>query len=215
MSLFGDRRGVYAILDPAHTGDKAPLELAEAILAGEPALFQYRDKNGSDDDRLRLARELRAMAHRAAVPFIVNDRVDLALLVEADAVHLGQDDLPIEAARRITATLPIGRSTHSADQARLAAEEGHAILGFGPVFPTKTKDRPDPVTGLSALETLSRELSIPLVAIGGITLDRIGEVAQSGAQFAALISALAEANDPEQMTRDLQRRFRSAAKASF
>lgn len=212
MSFFAERRGVYAILDPAHSGARSALELAEAILAGGPALFQYRDKLGSDQERLRLGRELRALAKRAGIPFIMNDRVDLALLLDADGVHLGQDDLPIEAALRIGGSLPIGRSTHSAEQARAAAHEGHAILGFGPVFATKTKERPDPITGLSELSNLSQELHVPLVAIGGITIDTIGEVAKSGARYAALISALAEADDPELLTRGLQRSFTQASK---
>src|SRR5690606_22517107 len=113
MSLFEERRGLYAIVDPAHTGARSPLALAEAIVAGGPALFQYRDKTQSDRDRLRLGRELRTLCRRAGIPFIVNDRLDLALLLGADGAHLGQEDLPIEAARRIAPSLPLGRSTHS------------------------------------------------------------------------------------------------------
>lgn len=211
MSVFTERRGLYAILDPEHTGEWSPLELAEAIFAGGPALFQYRDKKSSDRERLRLGGELRSMARRAGVPFIMNDRLDLALLLDADGAHLGQDDLPLEAARRITKTMPIGRSTHSEAQAREAAKEGHAILGFGPVYLTKTKERPDPITGLGALRTLNQELTIPLVAIGGIKFDAIAEIARTGTRYAAMISALAETDDPEQLTRELQRCFVEAS----
>lgn len=214
MSLFEERRGLYAIVDPAHTGARSPLELAEAIVAGGPALFQYRDKTQSDRDRLRLGRELRTLCRRAGIPFIVNDRLDLALLLGADGAHLGQEDLPIEAARRIAPSLPLGRSTHSVEQARAAAREDHAILGFGPVFPTKTKERPDPVTGLDVLARLRSELPLPLVAIGGINLDTVGEIARTGAHYAAVISALADADDPEAMTRALHLRFIEALSAN-
>lgn len=107
--------------------------------------------------------------------------------------------------------MPIGRSTHSEAQAREAAKEGHAILGFGPVYPTQTKERPDPITGLGALRTLNQELTIPLVAIGGIKFDAIAEIARTGTRYAAMISALAETDDPEQLTRELQRRFVEAS----
>jgi thiamine-phosphate pyrophosphorylase len=131
----------------------------------------------------------------------VNDRLDVALAVGADVVHLGQDDLSLADARRLRIEagrpdLSIGVSTHNHAQALAAATGGADYLGFGPIFGTGSKLNPDPIVGLDALAAVCRDVSLPVVAIGGITLDTVGAVAQAGASAAALIAAVTSAPDP-------------------
>lgn len=197
MSSFpATARGLYAILDPEHLRGRDPRAVAEQVLAGGAAVVQLRAKNLPDRDLLLLAEELRRLCRRAAVPFVINDRADLARLVDADGLHLGQDDLPLPAARRIVGSMPIGRSTHSIRQASTAANEGSDMIGFGPIFATGTKENADPVVGVAQLAEVVRIVAIPVVAIGGITMERLPEVVATGVPLVAAISAVAGADDP-------------------
>jgi thiamine-phosphate pyrophosphorylase len=149
-------------------------------------------------------------AVRGRVPTCVNDRVDVALAVGADACHIGQDDLPLGAARVAAAgRLRLGVSTHSLEQARAAAAGGADYLGFGPIFPTRSKVNPDPVVGLDALRAVVRAVRVPVVAIGGITLERVDDVAAAGAAAAAVIGAVLGAPDPVAAGRRVSSAFAS------
>ncbi len=203
MSGLAPARGLFAIGDPAHCGTRDVVTLAEAILAGGCAVLQFRAKSLSDRERLDLCLALRARTSAHGVLFVVNDRPDLALLSGADGLHLGQDDLPIDRARRIVGTMPISLSTHDLAQARAAQERGADAIGFGPVFPTRSKERPDPIVGTEGLEAVVRSVSIPVIAIGGIDRERIDAVRATGAPLAAVIGALADASDPEREARSL------------
>ena len=184
-------RGFYAILDPAECRTSV-LETADAILEGGCAVLQLRDKRGDDRETLALARALRARCHEARIPFVINDRVDFALLTEADGVHLGQDDMAVEDARRIFDGV-IGLSTHDLGQA-LAADAD--LIGFGPVFDTTTKANPDPTVGLDALREVCTKVDVPVVAIGGLTPERAIDVAATGARLGAAIGAVCKSDDP-------------------
>ena len=176
-------RGYYAIVERP---EQAPPLLAHT------RIVQLRNKQASAQELLDAARKLRSLTRAAGVTFCVNDRVDVALLAEADAVHLGQDDLPLAAARALAGDrLIIGISTHSLAQAREALAGGADYLGFGPVFATASKDNPDPVQGLAALTEIVRAAgSTPVVAIGGITPQNAGAVAKAGAVGAAAIASV-------------------------
>jgi thiamine-phosphate pyrophosphorylase len=138
---------------------------------------------------------------------IVNDRLDVALATGADGVHLGQDDLPLPAARALApAGFVIGVSTHDEAQARAARDGGATYIGFGPCFPTRTKLNPDPVVGLDQLARVCR-LPLPVVAIGGIGLDTVGEVVHAGAAAAAVISAVNGAPDVVAAARQVSNAF--------
>ncbi|MCC6874649.1 MAG: thiamine phosphate synthase [Sandaracinaceae bacterium] len=202
-ALRSSPRGLYAIVDPAACRDRDPVAVAEAILRGGCAALQLRDKLNCDHDRLGLARRVGACCRAAGVPFVVNDRPDLALLAGADGVHLGQEDLPIAEARRVAGELWIGRSTHDLAQALDAVDQGADLIGFGPVFATSTKERPDPVVGLEGLGEVVRRVAVPVVAIGGVTLERAAEVSATGAPLAAAIAAVCAAGDPERAARAL------------
>jgi thiamine-phosphate pyrophosphorylase len=196
-------RGLYVLVDPEHTRGRDPAQIARAALAGGCAVLQLRAKHLPDASRLSLARELCALARAAGVPFVVNDRVDLALLAGADGVHLGQDDIPPSQARTLAPRLAIGLSTHSLAQAIAGTRSGADLLGFGPVFETRSKERPDPVVGVDTLAAVVRSVNLPVVAIGGICLDNASAVAATGARLAAVIGAVGEADDPEAAARAL------------
>jgi thiamine-phosphate pyrophosphorylase len=187
-------RGFYAVLD-RDDADLARLLVAHARVlqvrlkprGGEPA---------STRELVRVARWAREICDAAGVALVVNDRVDVALAVGADGVHLGQTDLPLAEARRIAGTLWIGVSTHDMQQVRAACAGGADYLGFGPVFATTTKANPDAVQGLDALRAaVAIAGATPIVAIGGITPERASEVYASGAAAVCAISAVNESSD--------------------
>jgi len=203
--------GLYAIVDPTATRDRDPVRVAEAILRGGCARLQLRWKDGPDGARLALARALRERCREVGVPFVMNDRADLALLSGADGLHLGRGDLDIADARRVVGSMEVGRSTHDATEAREAARVGSDLIALGPVFPTRSKDRPDPVVGLEALSEVCRGAGRPVVAIGGVTLERAAQVRAAGATFGAAIAAVCGADDPERAARELHRALRGEA----
>jgi len=197
-------RGYYAILDatPELLDDALALAArAERLIAAAPCCLQLRAKAAGARALESAARLLVPLCRAARVPFCVNDRLDVALAVGADVVHLGQDDLPLADAQRVRAAagrpdLLIGFSTHNPAQALAAAGAGADYIGFGPVFGTRSKANPDPTVGLAALADVCRAVSVPVVAIGGITLDAVPSVARAGASAAALIAAIDAAPDP-------------------
>jgi len=185
-------RGFYAVLD----GDDE--QLARVLVgAGGARVLQVRLKDAAASDVVRVATMARRVCDDAGAKLVVNDRIDVALAVGADAVHLGQTDVPLADARAIVGTrLAIGVSTHDLEQVRRARDGGADYLGFGPVFATQTKHNPDPVqglTGLRAAVALSGQL--PIVAIGGITIDRAREIYATGAAAICAIAAVNRAQD--------------------
>ena len=188
-------RGLYGMVDlPATAEPAAATALAGALVDGGARVLQLRMKGADAAEQLALARLLAPWCRARGVTFIVNDRVDVALAAGADGVHLGQDDLPLPAARTIVpAGFVIGVSTHDEAQARAAA--GADYIGFGPCFTTSTKQNPDPVVGLDRLARVCAASPIPVVAIGGITLDTVAAVARAGAAAAAIIRAVNSAPD--------------------
>ena len=205
MKRLGARslRGLYAIVDPAACAGRDPVGVARAILRGGCAVLQLRDKHASDRALVRSAREMLAACRDAGVPFVVDDRLDVAMAIGADGVHLGQDDLPLSDARAIAGDLVIGVSTHDLDQLAAASEGGADLVGFGPVFSTGTKALPDPVVGLEGLRDAVAASRVPVVAIGGLDLARGALAFAAGAPLVAAISAVCGAADPESAARAL------------
>ncbi len=167
-------------------------EQVERLIHGGASLIQLREKQRDARLFFREAEAALRVARASGVRLIINDRVDLALALGADGVHLGQDDLPVEAARRLLGERAIiGFSTHNIEQALEAARLPIDYLALGPIFPTSSKENPDPVVGLEGLSRVREALpSIPLVAIGGITLENGAETLAAGADSLAVISAL-------------------------
>ncbi len=159
-------------------------------------MIQLRDKTGSLRDLLPQARAIRGLCRARAALFIVNDRLDLALAAGADGAHVGQEDLPAEAARRLLGPGRIlGVSTHSREQAEAAQASGADYIGFGPMFPTGTKDTGYGPRGLEGLKEARAAVSLPILAIGGITLENVAAVIGAGATAPAVISAIVAASD--------------------
>lgn len=194
---------LYVVLDPAHCLGRDPIWVAEQALLGGARVLQLREKQMLDGARLRLARDLRALTREHGAQFWLNDRADLAVLCEADGLHLGQDDLPPSEARRLVGDMRIGLSTHSLAQVRAAASCGVQWIGFGPVFDTRSKENPDATVGTSVLAAACATSSLPVVAIGGISVASAREVAEAGASYAAVIGAVCGAEDPRQAARAL------------
>ena len=198
-------KGLYVIIDPEHCAGREPLWVAEQALLGGCAALQLRAKSMGDGARLRLARGLKQRCVQAKVPFWMNDRLDLALLADADGLHLGQDDLPIAEVRRLWDTRLVGLSTHTLPQVSTAHMGGADVIGFGPVFGTTSKKNPDPTVGLTGLREACARVPRPIVAIGGITLTHAAELRKTGASYVAVISAVCSADDPQAAARALHR----------
>jgi len=179
---------VYAIIDAEVSAE--PVALARRALAGGCRILQLRAKRLDDRSFVELAFELRALCTDAGATFVINDRADIARVVRAEGLHLGQDDLAVVDARRVVGEMQIGVSTHDPAQAERAEREGADLVAFGPVFETTTKDDPDPVVGLTTLREVCQRVSRPIVAIGGITPKNADKTLQAGARYIAVISAL-------------------------
>ncbi len=192
-ALHAALRGYYAILD------RDDRELAELLVTAAGArVLQVRIKPGSAAEILAVAQMAREVTRAHGALLVVNDRIDIALAVGADGVHLGQNDLALADAQGVAAgRLAIGISTHNRDQVLAAVAGGADYLGFGPVYATGTKENPDPVQGLDGLHTaVAASGGVPIIAIGGITPAQCEGVAAMGATGAAAIAAVNAAPDP-------------------
>ncbi len=195
--------GLYVILDPSVSPDRPLLDVLKVSAGAGAKLFQYRNKTASMKTAYAEALPLRQVAQELGVLFIVNDRCDLALAVDADGVHLGQGDLPLNLARKVMGPDKlIGISTHSREQVVAATAGGPDYLGFGPIFTPGSKLDHDPVVGLQGLRTIRPVTVLPIFAIGGITADRVEEVIRAGADGVAVISAVLKASDVRQAVTD-------------
>jgi thiamine-phosphate pyrophosphorylase len=195
--------GFYAVLD--RDDETLARKLASVACALQVRLKPRAGGMSIDTaTTVRVARMARRVCDHAGIPLIVNDRVDLALAVGADGVHLGQTDLPIADARRIARTLVIGVSTHDPVQARAACDAGADYIGYGPIFSTATKANPDPVQGLEGLRVAAGIATVPIVAIGGIAPATARDVFRAGATAICAIGSVNEAKDPEAAARAIR-----------
>lgn len=196
MTAFSFPSPLYAIVDALGRADLSFVDLAGQICAGGAALLQLRVKDVSTREFLTIAHEVREVCRRSGCMLIVNDRVDIALAVEADGVHIGQEDVPLEAARKVLGPHKrIGVSTHDPAQALAAARSGADYIGFGPLFGTRTKTTGYTARGLDQLRAIRALVSLPIVAIGGITAERAPSALSAGADAVAMISDIVLADD--------------------
>ena len=201
---------LYVILDREAARGRDVLRLLDAVLEGGCRMVPLREKHMPLAELYAVAGELAERCRQAGALFIINDRADLALAVGADGLHVGQDDLPAATARRL---LPpgtiLGVSTHGFRQALQALADEADYIAVGSIFPTATKAEFQ-LVGPELVRTLRPEIHVPLVGIGGITLDNAGEVVAAGADAVAVISAVCGAPDPEAATRRLMDRLEAA-----
>jgi len=200
---------LYPIVVPSRIGSGSLPEVsnfARELVAGGATLVQLREKNASAKQILRLTRELRRVLP-VEVKIIVNDRADLAVAAQADGVHIGEDDIPPDAARRIIGEdRVLGVSTHSPEQAEVADRSSADYIAIGPVFATVSKENPDPVIGLVGVRQARARTQKSLVAIGGITLQNCRSAIDAGADSVAVISELLK--EPRKTTADFLRQMR-------
>ena len=199
--------GIYGITAEKYSRGRGNIEVVKAMIAGGIGIIQYREKRPAKSFAAMLeeCREIREITREAGVLFIVNDYCDIARLVDADGVHVGQDDLPVAAVRELIGPGKIiGLSTHSPEQAADAVSAGADYIGVGPIFATATKDDICAPVGLEYLEHVVRTCPLPFVAIGGIKEHNIDKVISRGAKTVCLVTEIVGAEDITATTRRLQ-----------
>jgi thiamine-phosphate pyrophosphorylase len=197
------RAGLYLVTSQSLSAGRTTVEIVRAALAAGVRLVQLREKDLPLREFMRLAETVRDMTKKADALLIVNDRLDVALGVGADGVHLGLDDLPVPTARRLAPDLIIGASSHSATEARLAQQEGASYVNIGPLFPTRTKHWSGAFLGVDGLRNIAPAVTIPFTVMGGIKLEHVPELIAAGARTIAVVSAVTTAPDPERAAREM------------
>jgi thiamine-phosphate pyrophosphorylase len=195
---------LHVLTDTALQSRFSHLELAKMAIRGGADTIQFRQKVGATREMIEIVRQLKQLCMDSGVTLIVNDRVDVAIAAEADGIHLGQDDFPIPLARKLLGeSRIIGGSAAILKEAQKRLAEGADYIGFGPVYPTTSKADADPVTGIKLLEQVVEAIPLPIIAIGGISVENTPEVMRAGARGIAVISAVCCQEEPEQATREL------------
>lgn len=180
------------------------LELTEQAISGGADTIQFRQKSGSTRELIQMAGRMKRLCARTGTPFIVNDRIDVAFAAQADGVHLGQDDFPIPLARELLGkNCIIGGSAATVEEIENCIRDGADYVGFGPVYPTGSKDDAGPVSGIGLLKRIVSSTRVPIIAIGGIDQNNADHVMASGAHGIAVISSVCCREDPQEAARDL------------
>lgn len=204
---------LYVILDAGLVRGPVP-EIASQLMSAGVRLLQYRAKNVPAREMLEVAKALAGIARPHHAAFFVNDRPDVAYLAGADGVHVGQDDLSVEQARRVIGEERwVGVSTHNREQFEQAAASSADYIAIGPIYATASKANPDPVVGTEMIRQLRPLTRKPIVAIGGIRLERAAEVIEAGADSVAVISGILGAADPVQQAMQFLQRLEAAKPA--
>lgn len=208
MKKFHQTDLYVVITEKMCKGRPSEFVLEECLKAGV-RLVQFREKDGDDRMKYNKAVLFRKITRDYGALLIIDDRIDLAFIVDADGVHLGQNDLPIYEARKIAPNLIIGASTHNLEQALKAQEEGASYVNIGPIFPTQTKTTSVSPLGVDALGKISPYLNIPFTCMGGIKLENIDEVLKCGARHIAVVTAVTEADNIQQSVIQLREKILS------
>jgi len=195
---------LYVVITEAFCGGRSGFEVLDETLEAGVRLVQLREKDMDDDILRSRALAFREWTRRAGALLIINDRLDLALDVGADGVHLGQTDLPIDEARALGPELILGASTHSLDEALAAERAGADYVNIGPIFDTQTKSVPTGVLGPEALDAITPHIGIPFTCMGGIKLDNIAQVVERGARHPAVVTAVTAAADVREAAQALR-----------
>lgn len=189
---------VYLVMGLEDYGGRTALQIAREAIAGGATMIQLREKNAPLKQVLEQGAQLRELCRELGVPFLVNDRVDVALLLDADGVHVGQDDIPGTEARRLMGEDKIiGISAGTMEEAEWAMENGADYLGVGPVYATMTKQDAGEAVGPALIDAIASRWTIPIVGIGGIHQDNAAAVIEAGAKGVAVVSAITRQSDPQ------------------
>ena len=196
---------LYLVTDRNISKGRPLPDIVEAAVRGGVSVVQLREKVMAGRDFVALALAIQAVLKAYDIPLIINDRIDVALAVHADGVHLGQTDVPLKMARRIVkGSMIIGVSTHTATEAVQAEKDGADYIGVGPVFSTTTKKDTHPVIGIAGVAEIRNAVKLPIVGIGGIKIETAAQVIQHGADGIAVVSAIVSVDDPGQAARELK-----------
>jgi thiamine-phosphate pyrophosphorylase len=196
---------LYLVTDSSLSRGRALAHVVEAALRGGVTVVQYREKSAPTRRMIEEARELHQLCGAAGVPFIVNDRIDVALAADADGVHVGQEDMPAALARKLIGRRKIlGVSAGDPEEARRAAADGADYIGASPIFSTPTKPDAPPPMGVDGLRLLARAVRLPVVAIGGVNAENAGAMIAAGAAGVAVVSAIVAAQDVEGAARAIR-----------
>ena len=199
------RYGLYVITDEGMAHGLGHVEIARKVAEGGADVIQLRDKARTGKDLLSIALQIREIARSSGISFIINDRLDLALASGADGVHLGQEDLPVPFARRVSPRgFIIGTSVRTVAEAMIAETEGADYIALSPIFDTATKSDAGPGKGLERLRVIKSAVSIPVIAIGGIGKDNVRQVMDAGADGVAVISAVVGQKDIVKATAEMR-----------
>jgi thiamine-phosphate pyrophosphorylase len=194
---------LYPVTDQSQSNGRSNDEVLAGIIAGDARIVQLREKDLSKREFYAMACRFREDTERAGVLLIINDHLDVALACGADGVHLGQDDLPLTAARKLAPELIIGFSTHNLNEALAAQANGADYVNIGPVFPTGTKQVPTLPLGTQAIGAIAPRLTVPFTVMGGINRGNIGQVLAAGARKIAVVTAVTKAPDIAAAVREL------------
>jgi thiamine-phosphate pyrophosphorylase len=196
---------IYAIIDSAFSMGRPVPEITERLLQAGVRIIQYREKEKKAGEMLKECRQIREATRNAGACFIINDHVDIAILADADGVHIGQDDLPVAEVRRLIGPgRIIGLSTHSPQQAGQAVAAKADYIGVGPLYATQTKKDVCAPVGLSYLDYVVNNVTLPFVAIGGIKRHNIADVVRHGARCCCLVTEILEAEDIGKRIREIR-----------
>jgi thiamine-phosphate pyrophosphorylase len=199
---------VYPVTCEGLSQGRSNLQVLEAVIQGGSNIIQLREKDYPKKDLYNLALKFKEITSRAGVLLIINDHVDIALGVEADGVHLGQEDLPMQVARKLAPELLIGASTHSLEQALQAEKNGADYINIGPIFSTKTKEGMGRSLGPEAISEISPQIKVPFTVMGGINEDNIEQVLAKGARRVAMVTAITKAVDIAAKVKSLKEKIR-------
>lgn len=208
---------LYLVTSQPLSAGRTTLEIVKAALNAGVKLIQLREKELSTAELTILAREVKKLAAAAGALLIINDRIDVALAVAADGVHLGQDDFPVDDAREIAPDLLIGVSTHTIEEAQQAQLDGASYVNIGPLFPTQTKAWSDKWLGIDGMKKIAAVIHIPFSVMGGIKTEHIPDLVINGAATIAMVTAVTAAPDPASAASDILTCIKSAkgSKASY
>ena len=200
---------IYPVTCERLSGGRSNLEVLAGVIQGGARIIQLREKNYHAKDLYHLAMKFREITTAAGILLVINDHVDIAIAVDADGVHLGQEDLPLQVARKLAPYLLVGASTHSLEQALQAQQDGADYINIGPIFPTETKQEPGNSLGPDAIAKVSPHIEIPFTVMGGINESNIKLVLRRGAQRVAMVTAVTEAKNIAARVRSLKEKIRS------
>ncbi len=200
---------IYPVTCERLSSGRSNLEVLKAVIQGGAKIIQLREKEYSGRKLYNLALKFREITAKAEVLLIINDHVDIAMAVRADGVHLGQDDFPLNAARKIAPELLIGASTHSLQEAIQAQKEGADYINIGPIFTTGTKEGIEHFLGPEAIAAISPEINVPFTVMGGISESNIDQVLANGARRVAMVTTITQAPDITAKVRALKKKIQS------